>query len=182
MGRQGGRVQLKQSTLRLALNLAKMATEGLSLAATEEKKYVIEKSRGVVQAEKKWGVEFAGNKKVKASIPAHPAIIHQNQMSGCFPCQNGNAQNPQTHWRGTATGAPPPNQRSEQTLEPTQSPPSLPLSPTGYISGDTSRDMVSVLAGLMYSSAALPCEDCFNDVEVTQQDTHCDPDILTDEG
>jgi len=36
--RQGGRVQLEQSDMRLALNMAKSAKEGLSRAAIEETK------------------------------------------------------------------------------------------------------------------------------------------------
>jgi len=38
MARQGGRVQLEQSDLRLALNMAKMAKEGFLCDAKEERK------------------------------------------------------------------------------------------------------------------------------------------------
>jgi len=43
MARQGGRVQLEQSDMRLALNMAKMAKEGFARAAIEETKYLIKK-------------------------------------------------------------------------------------------------------------------------------------------
>jgi len=43
MARQGGRVQLEQSDMRLALNMAKMAKEGFSHAAIGETNYLIEK-------------------------------------------------------------------------------------------------------------------------------------------
>jgi len=48
MARQGGRVQLEQSDMWLALNMAKMAKEGFSHAAIEETKYLITKPRAEV--------------------------------------------------------------------------------------------------------------------------------------
>jgi len=61
MARQGGRVQLEQSDMRVALNMAKMANEGYSRAAIEETKYLIKKWRTGVREEKKRGVEFPGH-------------------------------------------------------------------------------------------------------------------------
>ena len=43
MARQGGRVQLEQSNMCLALNMAKMATGGFSHATIEETQYLIKK-------------------------------------------------------------------------------------------------------------------------------------------
>jgi hypothetical protein len=43
MARQGGDVQLEQSDMRLALNMAKMAKGGFSRAAVEEMQYLIKK-------------------------------------------------------------------------------------------------------------------------------------------
>jgi hypothetical protein len=51
MARQGGRVQLEQSDMRLALNMAKMAKEGFSRAAIKETKYLIKKPRAEVREE-----------------------------------------------------------------------------------------------------------------------------------
>jgi hypothetical protein len=48
MARQGVRVQLEQSDMRLALNMPKIAKEGFSRAAIEETKYVINKPRAEV--------------------------------------------------------------------------------------------------------------------------------------
>jgi len=62
MARQGGRVQLAQSDMRLALNIAKMAKEGFSLTAIEETKYLIKIPRAEVWEEKKRGVECPGHK------------------------------------------------------------------------------------------------------------------------
>jgi len=52
MARQGGRVQLEQSNMRLALNMAKMAKESISRSAIEETKYLIKKPRAEVREEK----------------------------------------------------------------------------------------------------------------------------------
>jgi len=41
MARQGGRVQLEQSNMRQALNVAKIAKEGFSRAAIEEMQFLI---------------------------------------------------------------------------------------------------------------------------------------------
>ena len=48
MARQGGQVQLEQSDMPLALNIAKMAKEGFLRAAIEETKYLIKKPRAKV--------------------------------------------------------------------------------------------------------------------------------------
>jgi len=62
MARQGGRVQLVPSDMRLVLNMAKMAKEGISRSAIEETKYVIKKTRTKVREEKKRGVVIPWNK------------------------------------------------------------------------------------------------------------------------
>jgi len=108
MARQGGWVQLEQSDMRLALNMGKMAKEGFSRAAIEETKYLTKKPHAEVREEKKRCVEFPGHKKVKAVIQRHPAMLRQNQMSGCLPYQNGTAKIPQTRSRRKGTDAPPP--------------------------------------------------------------------------
>jgi len=46
---QEGRVQLEQSDMRLALNMAKMAKAGFSRAAIEETQFLIKKPRAEVQ-------------------------------------------------------------------------------------------------------------------------------------
>jgi len=71
MARQGGRVQLEQSDMRLALNVVKMAIEGFSRAGIEETQFLIEKPRAEVREEKKWDVEFPRRGKVKAGIERH---------------------------------------------------------------------------------------------------------------
>jgi len=134
MARQGGRVQLEQSNMRLALNMAKMAKEGFSRAAIEETKYLIKVPRAEVREEKMRGVEFPGYNMVKAAIQRHPAMLCQNQTSGCLACQNGTAKNPQTCWTRKGTGAPPPARRRERIPEPTPPLPGTPPAPTGNTS------------------------------------------------
>jgi hypothetical protein len=107
MARQGGQVQLEQSVMCLALNMAKMAKEGFLRAAIEETKYLIKKPRCEAPEEKKRGAEIDGHKTVKAAIQRHPAMLRQIHTSGVLTCQNGTAKNTQTHWRRTGSGAPP---------------------------------------------------------------------------
>ena len=62
IARQGGRVQLEQSDMRLALNMATIAKEGFSRAAIEETQYLVKKHRAKVRAEKKRAVNFPAYK------------------------------------------------------------------------------------------------------------------------
>jgi hypothetical protein len=96
MARQGGRVELEQSDMRLALNMAKFAKCGFSRATVEETLYLIKKPCAVVREEKKRGIQFPAHKKVKAAIVRHLAMLCQNHMPGCLLCQNGSAKNLQT--------------------------------------------------------------------------------------
>ena len=108
MARQGGRVQLEQSDMRLALNKAKIAKEGFLRATIEETQQLIKKPRAEVRDEKTRGVEFPGHKKVKAAIDRHPAKVYKNFTDGWLACQNGTAKDPQKCWRRKGTGTPPP--------------------------------------------------------------------------
>ena len=182
MARQGGRVQLEQSDMRLALNMAKMAKEGVSRAAIEETRYLIKKPHAKVREEKKRGVEFPGHNKVDAAIQRHPAMVRRNQAPGCVPCQNGTAKNPQTRWRRKGTGAPPPALRRVRTPEPTRPLPGTPPAPTGNTSGAHPCEIVNLPAGYTYSHTAIPCAEFFEDDEETKHDTDFDPYMLTDYG
>jgi hypothetical protein len=182
MARQGGRVQLEQSDMRLALNMGKMAKEGLSRGAIEERKYLIKKPHAEVREEKNSGVEFPGHKKVNPAIQRHPAMLRQNQTSGCLPCQNGTAKNPQTHWRHKGTGAPPPIRSIERTLEWTPTLPGTPLAPTGKTSGSQPSQIVNLAAGYGYFNEVFPCGEFFDDDEDTQDDIDFQPDMLTGKG
>jgi len=75
MARQGGRVQLEQSNMRLALNIATMGKGGFSRAAIEETQYLIKKLWAEVREEEKRGVEIPGHKHVKAVIERHQAML-----------------------------------------------------------------------------------------------------------
>jgi len=108
MVRHGDRVQLEQSDMRLALNMAKMAKGGFLCATREETQFLIKKPQATVRGEKKRGAEFPGYRIVKAPMTRHPAMLRENQMDCCHPRQNGIAQDPQTRGRRKGTGAPPP--------------------------------------------------------------------------
>jgi len=106
MARQGGRLQLDQSNMRHALNMAKMAKGGFSRAAIDKAQHLIKQPPTKVQADKKQGVVFPGHDKVKAEIEIHPGMVRDNQTDGCLPCQNVTAKNSQTRLRCRGTGAP----------------------------------------------------------------------------
>jgi hypothetical protein len=78
MARQGGRVQLEQSDMLLALNMAKMANGGFWRGAAEETHNLIKKPHAEVREEKTRGVEFPGHNKLKAAIARHAAMHRQN--------------------------------------------------------------------------------------------------------
>jgi len=61
MARQGSRVQLEQSDMRLAFIMAKMTQGGFLRAAIEETQQLIKKPRAEVREDKKQGVEFPGH-------------------------------------------------------------------------------------------------------------------------
>jgi len=109
-------------------------------------------------------------------------MLRHNQTSGCLPCQNGTAKNPQTRWRCKGTGTPPPAQRRVRTPEQTPCLPGTPPTPTGNTSGAQPSEIVTLLAGYTYSHTALPCAESFDDDEDTEHDTDFDPDMLTDDG
>jgi len=91
MARQEGWVQLEQSDMCLALNMATIAKGGILHTTIEQMQYVIKKPNAPVREEKKQTVEFPGNKQVMAAIQRHPAMVQENQTDGCLPCQNGTA-------------------------------------------------------------------------------------------
>jgi len=75
MARQGGGVQLEQSDMGLALNMARMPKGGCSRRATEEIQYLKQNLYAAVQEEMQRGGEFPGHKVVKAVIERHPAVL-----------------------------------------------------------------------------------------------------------
>jgi hypothetical protein len=84
MARQGGQVQVEQSDMRLTLNMSKIPREVFSHAAMEEMIYLFKKPHAEVREEKMRCVEFPGHKKVTAAIQRHPAMLRDNQKSGCL--------------------------------------------------------------------------------------------------
>ena len=98
IARQGGRVQLEQSDMRLALNMNKMAKGGFSRATMGETQFLIKQPRAEVRQEKNRGLVFPGLEDVKVAMERHPAMLREHQINGCLPCRNSTAQNPQTRW------------------------------------------------------------------------------------
>ena len=68
MARQGSRVQMEQSDMCLALNMAILADEGFSRATIGETQYLIKIPRAKVREENKRDVQYPRDEMVKAAI------------------------------------------------------------------------------------------------------------------
>jgi len=185
MASQGGRVQLEQSDLRLALNIAKMAKGGFSRTAIEEMQFLINTLWAKVWLEMKLGVEFPGHRNVKAAMERHSAMLRENQTDGCLPCQNATAQNPQTRWRRKGMGAPPPDWLRHPTPEPMPPPPEMPLVPPGNNEAAQVSEIEGVPPGYVYIHTPLSRAQFFNHdayAKDCKRDKDVNPDLLTDKG
>jgi hypothetical protein len=101
--------------MHLALKPAKIAKGEFLCAAIEETQHLIKIPLDEFHKEKNQGSEFAVHNNVKAVMVRHPAMLWENQMDGCLPCQTGTAFNRHAHWRPRGTGAPPPDQITHPT-------------------------------------------------------------------
>jgi len=162
MARQGGRVQLEQSDMRLALNMAEMAKRGFSCTAIEETQFLITIARVEVREGMKWAIEIPGHENLKAAMERHPAMLGANQSDGCLPGQNGTARNPQTGWRHKGTGAPPPEQLRQLAPEPMPQPPKTPLVPPGNNEAAHLSDIEGLPPRYVYIHTPLPSAQFFN--------------------
>jgi len=174
MARQGGRVQLEQSDMCLALNMAKMAKGGFSRAAIEETQQLIKKPRAEVREEKKRGVEFPGHHKVKAAMERHPGMVYKNHTAGCLPCQNGNAKNPVTRWKCKETAAPSP--------QPAALPPGTQPAPPCDAEGNKRDEIEGMPSRCVYMHSPLPNTQFFNHNAFAKESKHDKvfiPDLLS---
>jgi len=177
MARQGGRVQLEQSNMRLALKMAKMTKEGFLCAAIGETQQLIKKPLTEVQGEKKWGVVFPGHNKVKAATEKHPSMVCENQLDGHLPWQNDTAKNPQTRWWHRGTGAPP------RPLVPPR--PGTPPAPPDDSERTQTSETDGVPPGYLYIHTPLLSRQFFNFgpyAKDRMRDKDFIPDLLTDAG
>jgi len=180
MARQGGQVQLEQSDMRLALNMAKMAKEGYLHAAIEETQQLTNNPRAEVREETKRGVEFPGHKMVKAAIERHPAMVFKNHTAGWLPCQNGTAKNPDTRWRRRGTAAPPPEPAAPLPERPP--PPRTPPAPPGDTDGNESYEIEVMTSKCVYLHSPLPNNQFFNHnayAKDSKRDNDFIPDLLS---
>jgi len=185
MARQGGRVHLEQSDMRLALNMAKMAKGGFSRATIEETEFLVKKPWAAVREEKEPGVAFRGHNDVNAVMERHPAMPQGHLTDGCLCFQNGSAQNPQTRCRRKGTGAPQPMRLRQPTREPTPHSPETPPVPACNNLGAHVYDNEGVLPGYVYIHTHLPSAQ-FSNLNAYAKDRKRDedfnPDLLRDEG
>jgi len=137
-----------------------------------------------VREEKKLGVEYPGHTNLKPAKERHPAMLWDNQTDSYPPCQNGTAQNPQTHWRRKSTGAPPPEQLRLPTPETTPDPPKTPpVPPVNNVAAHLS-EIEGVPPGYVYIHTPLPSVQFSNHDAYANDRKHekdFDPDFLPDE-
>jgi len=150
MGMQGGRIQLEQTHMRLAVNMANIAKGGFLRSAIRETQQMSKKPRAEVRDETKLGDEFSGHNKETAMIERHPAMLGQNHMARSLRYQNGTANYPQTQWRHTGTVAPPPDRHRQPSPVPTPAPPKMSPAPTVNNSGVQGFQSVNLVAGYVY--------------------------------
>jgi hypothetical protein len=177
MARQGGRAQLEQSDMRLALNMAKTANGRFLRVSIGEMQQLIKKPCAEVREEMKREVEFPGQKKVKAALERHLAMVYRNHTAGCLPCQNGTAKNPQTRWRHTGTDAPPRDLVSPLPGMP--SAPGSPPSPLGEYERYQHFEIEGILSRCVYMHSSLPNTECLNHIAFAQH-CRCDKDFISD--
>jgi len=179
IARQGDRVQLEHSDMRLAFNMGKMAKGGFSCAAIEETQHQIKKPHAEVREEKKRGVEFPEPKKGKAAMERHPAMVYKNHTAGWPPCQNGTAKNLQICWRRKGTAALP--TESAAPVPGTPSSPGTPAVAQGDTEGNESYEMEGMPSKRVYMHSLHPNTQFFNHTvfaKDSKRDTEFIPDLL----
>jgi len=185
MAWQGGRVQLEQSDMHRALNMAKSAEGRCLCAEIEEMQYLIKNTLTEVREGKKWGVEFPRQKKVKATIERLPAMRCYNHPDRGLPSQNRTTNNLHIPWRCTGTVASPPDQCRLWTPERTPSEPQTPPAPPGNNAGAHPTQIINVLARYVYCCTSPPWAEFYTLDAYTQDSQHnsdFDSDMLTDDG
>jgi hypothetical protein len=93
MARQERWVQLKQSNMRLALNMPNVASQAFSRTAIGETQQLTKKPCNYMQEEKNKVVVSPGRNKVKDTTDRNLEIVRKNQTDGCLPCQIDTANN-----------------------------------------------------------------------------------------
>jgi len=176
MARQGGQVQLEQSNMHLALNMAKMAKEGFLCAAIEAMRQLLKQPCADVREEMKHGVECNGHRKVNVAIERHLVMVRGNLTEGCLSRKNGTANNPERHWTHKGTSAPPSG--------PVPPPPRTPTAPPGDSVGTQCSTIGAVPARYVYIHTPLPNHQLFNvdaDAKNRKHDKYCIHDLQADE-
>jgi len=183
IARQRGWVQLEQSDMRLALNMAKMSKGGFLGTTIEQTESLMKKSLAEEWEEKEWGVQLPGHNNGEAEMEIHLARRRENPTDGCPHCEPGTAQNPQTGWRRKGTGTPPPERLREQTPEPMPDSPGIPPVPPGDKEGDHASDIAGVPPRYVYLHTPLPSTQYFNYdayAKDCKRGKAFNPDLLTD--
>jgi len=163
--------------MRLALNMATVASGGFLRAEVNESQQLIKKSRTEVPEEKKRGVVFPGHKKVISTMERRLAMVYKHHTAGCLPCPNDTAENLETRWRRKGTAAPPPDLAPRLPGWP--SPPRTPPSPPGDTEGNKIYEIEGMPSRCVYMHSPLPNTQLFNH-NAFFKDSKCDKDYIPD--
>lgn len=106
---QGDGVQLEQSDMGLALNVAKIAKVGFPHTTIKETQDQIKIPHVDVKESRKQGVQFVGHRNLKDGFERHPAMCCENQTCGCLHCHNCTTPHGQICWRYNGLIVPPPS-------------------------------------------------------------------------
>jgi len=68
--------------------MANMGKDEFLCVTIEVTKYLNQNPDANIREEKEWGIEFLVHNKVKDTIEGHMAMLRQNHMAGCLPCNN----------------------------------------------------------------------------------------------
>jgi len=177
LARQGGLVQLEQSSMYLVVNMAKIARGGFSCPTVEDTQQLIKKPRAKDQEEKKHVVEFPGHETMKSEIERHPAMVFKNHKAGFLPCQNGTATNSQTRWKPKGTRSPPPGLAATPPGRPPS--PRMPPAPPCDMNVNESYKIQGMPSRCVYIHSPLPHTQFFNHNAYAKH-SKCDTDFIPD--
>jgi len=162
VARQGGRVQLEQSNIHLALNIGKMAKGEFLHAGIQQTQYLIEKGLAEVREEKKRVVGLPQHPKVKDATDRKSAMRCENHIDGCLLGQTSAANRLQTRWRFQSSGVPPPDGHQQLTQELTPPLPGMLPAPPGDNQRAESAQIDNLPPRYLCWHALLPNAQFFN--------------------
>jgi hypothetical protein len=112
-------------------------------------------------------------------------MLCQNDNAGCLCCLHSTTKHLYILWRCKGKGAPPPDEHSQLSTEPTPALPGMAPPLTGNHSRDQIFEIIDLIVGHISAHTYLPRAE-FLTLDASAKDRQLnadiDPDMLTDEG